>query len=321
MFPFGFRIVGPTWARRRLVDAAEAFAAQARCDPRAEVARESYLSAFWYGERFRRHLDGTGSTKGYGGPCWAPWLWWDIDRADDLEAALADARRLTVALCERFSVQDADLLTFYSGSKGFHVGLPTAPWRPEPAPEFHKAARHFAEAVAATAGVGIDAGVYDRVRAFRAPNSRHPKTGLHKRRLGFDELMGLSVEGILRLAQQPEPFDVPAPSYTSDAAAAAWREAGARVEAGVRAASERRTAEPPAKLNRGTLDFIRDGAPEGDRHRLLFSASANLAEFDCPSALAHALLTESGLDSGLPPSEVRRQIDCGLAHAAAPAEG
>jgi hypothetical protein len=34
----------------------------------------------------------------------------------------------------------------------------------------------------------------------------------------------------------------------------------------------------------------------------------------CPPPLAHALLTEAALDSGLPPSEVRRQIDCGLEH-------
>jgi len=44
----------------------------------------------------------------------------------------------------------------------------------------------------------------------------------------------------------------------------------------------------------------------------LFSAAANLAEFGCPVALAHALLTEIALDSGLSPSDVRRQIDCGL---------
>lgn len=69
------------------------------------------------------------------------------------------------------------------------------------------------------------------------------------------------------------------------------------------------------RLNRATLDFIRDGADQGDRHRLLFSAAANLAELGCPSALAHALLTEGALDSGLPPAEVRRQIECGLKHA------
>ena len=44
-------------------------------------------------------------------------------------------------------------------------------------------------------------------------------------------------------------------------------------------------------LNRQTLDFIRDGAEAGDRHRLLFSAAANLGEFGCLSDLAHALST------------------------------
>ena len=67
-----------------------------------------------------------------------------------------------------------------------------------------------------------------------------------------------------------------------------------------------------AALNRRTLEFIRDGAEPGERHRLLFSAAANLSEFGCPPALTHALLTESALDSGLRPKEVRRQIECGL---------
>ena len=74
-----------------------------------------------------------------------------------------------------------------------------------------------------------------------------------------------------------------------------------------------------ARLNRLTLNFIRDGAAEGDRHRLLFSAAANLGEFGCPPPLARALLTEPALDCGLPPSEVRRQIDCGLASVLPPA--
>ncbi len=73
-------------------------------------------------------------------------------------------------------------------------------------------------------------------------------------------------------------------------------------------------ANGSASLNRATLDFIRDGAGSGDRHRLLFSAAANLAEFGCPVGLAHELLREAALDSGLSPSETRRQIDCGLKH-------
>src|SRR5262249_29157029 len=73
------------------------------------------------------------------------------------------------------------------------------------------------------------------------------------------------------------------------------------------------TNETP-RLNRATLEFIRDGAEEPNRHRRLFSATANLAEFSCPPPLAHTLLSEPALDSGLSPSDVRRQIECGLKH-------
>jgi hypothetical protein len=313
---YGFRVVGSKTGRRRLVDAAAAFAAYCACDPRAEPERESYLSAFTYGEDFRRHLEKTGSTKGYSGPCGAPWLWWDIDREDDPEHALRDARRLASFILDRYPVlDDDDLLAFFSGSKGYHVGLPTF-WGPPPSVFFNRAARRFAESLAAWAGANIDAGVYDRVRLFRAPNSRHPKTGLHKRRLTHDELMGLSLDGIRRLAEQPEPFDLPATAATCEQAAADWQ---AAVTTACQQSEERKlcraaVADGSPRLNRATLDFIRDAADQGDRHRLLFSAAANLAEFACPPALAHALLTEAALDSGLTPADVRRGIDCGLSH-------
>lgn len=41
---------------------------------------------------------------------------------------------------------------------------------------------------------------------------------------------------------------------------------------------------------------------------------SRLAEFGCAFHLAWALLSESALDTGLSPAEVRRQIECGLNH-------
>lgn len=71
--------------------------------------------------------------------------------------------------------------------------------------------------------------------------------------------------------------------------------------------------------------FIRDGELEPDRRaHSTFRAAAELAElcekrgFD---ALVHALLADAALDSGLSPSEAKRQIDCGLAHGRRPKEG
>jgi hypothetical protein len=311
--PYGYWIVGETRGQRRLVDAAAAFAGYAACDERVEVGREAYLSAFTFSEEFRLHLQWNGSTKGYDGPCHAPWLWLDIDRPD-LGQALTDARRLAAGILARYSTLDeGDLLVFFSGSKGFHVGLPTVAWSPEPSADFNRIARRFAERLAAGRGVAIDGGVYDKVRAFRAPNSRHPKTGLHKRRVAYDELLGLPLDRIRELAQQPEPFDLRSAPAASPAAVADWVEAGRQVRQEHEARSQKRRDGGAAQcLNRLTMDFIREGAAEGDRHRLLYSAAANLAEFGCPPSLAHALLTDAALDSGLPPGEVYRQIECGL---------
>lgn len=311
----GFLIEGAVTQERRLVDWWAAFGGYAGCDERANVESEAYLSAFTFGEEFRHHLDLTGSTKGYEGPCSVNILWLDIDRDNDLDAATRDARRLCAAMVERYSIDGDTLLIFFSGSKGFHIGLPSSLWQPQQSADCHKFARQFAGSLAASAEVTIDTSVYDRVRAFRAPNSCHPKTGLHKRRLEFEELLHLKTAAIVERAAKPEPFELPDCPPANQEAIADWQTAVEWVAKEMAALRERRsTATTNGSLNRLTMQFIRSGATEGDRHRLLFSAAANLAEFDCPLRLAHALLTESGRDSGLSPSDVRRQIDCGLAH-------
>lgn len=319
-FRFGFRVLGDCRQPRRPVDAAAALFGYSECDERAELQRESYLSAFQFAADFRANLSATGSLKGFAGACWSPWIWIDVDAAGDLPAALDTARRLGVLLTDSLGVRDDDALIFFSGSKGFHVGIPSALWTPDPGGEFHRVAKCFAAALAERVVATIDAGVYDRVRCFRAPNSRHPKTGLHKRRLSVGELMHLSAERIIELAVKPKPFELPAPQYRSEPAAALWAEAAERARRDAEAAAQRRAAladgRDRAKLNRRTLEFIRAGAAEGHRHRLLFSAARNLAEFGCPQALAHALLTDAALDCGLSPSDVRRQIECGLADTA-----
>ena len=215
-------------------------------------------------------------------------------------------------------------MIFFSGSKGFHLGLPTAVWSPEPSVAFNKAARKFAEHVAELAEVKIDSGsLRQSARVSRTQHSKHAKTGFHKRSLTLDELTRLSVERIIDLSRSPAPFDLPETSGTSAQAAADWQKAIAELASETNAKKARQAINSAPTLNRLTLDFIRNGASQGDRHRLLFSAAANLGEFGCPPALATALLSESALDSGLPPSEVRRQIECGLGAATSvtPASG
>ncbi|MDA0284588.1 MAG: DNA primase [Planctomycetota bacterium] len=315
---YGFRVVGSPFETRRPVTAAVAFSAHAACDPKAETHRECYLSAFQFGEDFREHWEANDTTKGFNGLCWARWLWFDIDR-DNLDDALDGARRLAAFVVDRYGLDADDLLAFFSGSKGFHIGLPLSLCGDlRPSGEFNKVCRRLAEGLAGAAEVTIDSGVFDKVRLFRAPNSTHAKTSLHKRRLSFDELLSLKTSAIAGLAAAPAVFDVPGTPPATPQAATDWTEAAESLNRQTIAVRDRQAsllAEGcPSRLNRGTLEFIRDGAATGDRHRLLFSAAANLAEQGCPPDLAHALLTESALDSGLSPNEVRRQIDCGHSH-------
>jgi hypothetical protein len=318
---YGFRVVGHLAGQRRLVDWRAAFAAYCSCDDRARIDREAYLSHFVFGADLAEHLERTGSEAGFTGPCGADWLFWDIDRAGDMGRAISDARRLAGAILDRYRELDDDaLLVFVSGGKGLHIGIPTATWGPTPSPRFHETAKRFALAHAERAGIVLDGTVYSKGRLFRAPNSRHPKTKLHKRRLALDELMHLQPAALAGLARHPEPFRIPSPTGPSPTAVADWLEAGRVVE---RRADDRRAAyrDGGAKLTATTLAFIRDGAPDGERAVRTFQAAANLGEFDCPPELAHALLTDAALDSGLTPSEVKRQIDSGLAHARRQREG
>ena len=312
--PYGFRVLGAASEPRRLVDHATAFAAYASCDPRAELAREAYLSAFTFAEDFRQWMSTHDSPKGYSGPCGAAWLWIDIDR-ESIEQATHDARRLAVACCDRWRLGEGDPLFFFSGRKGYHLGLPLGRCgSPLPSPSFHLIARALAVQLGEAAAVAIDQGVYDKQRLLRSPNSRHPRTGLFKVWLSLDELMHLRPQAILRIAESTREFEIPAQPHPDPRAIADWNESTESLVSKARELAERRqnVTRDSSRLNWGTLEFIRQGADIGDRHRLLFSSAANLGELGCSAELAIALLFESARDSGLSPFDINRTIRCGV---------
>jgi hypothetical protein len=318
-FPYAFRILGPLDGPRKRVDADAAHTAYRSCDLRAHVEREAYLSHFRFDDSFREYLAVTGSTRGFSGATWAEELVFDIDVEGNLAVALDAARQLVVSLVKLFATPPRGITVHFSGYKGFHVGLPTRLWLAGGGLNFHRVAGVFAGRVATQAGVQIDASVYDRVRALRAPNSRHPKSGLHKRHIPIELLETITAEQVVELAARPEPFVFPDCNVLPivDRLAFEWQRASEAVALEEQAAAQRRAdiASGLAKptLNRLTLEIIR-GEPIqiGDRHRLIYSAARDLAEKGAPRHLIDALLREASLDTGLPPREVDRQLDCGF---------
>ncbi len=320
-FTVGFRVVGPLDGPRRRIHHPTAFDAYRVCDPRAVNGEEAYLSAFCFDVAFSEHLAATGSTKGFAGATWAPLIYFDVDR-DSIDEAFDDTKKLVTSLVVNHAVAPECLLVFFSGSKGFHTALPTRLFAPSPAEGFHRITREFAQQIAEQANVLIDTGVYDPVRAFRAPSSRHPKTALFKRVLPAEKLGAMTADDCLTLALKPEPFDWPAVDGSPDMLAAMWETAARTVAAEAEASAQRRAdiaaGKTKAKLNDLTRRLLA-GEPmkKGERHKRIYSAAANLAELGVPLHAAHELLTELGRDSGLPPNDVFRAIENGHERAVA----
>lgn len=314
---YGFRVVGALSERRRLVEWSAAFAAHCAADPRAEPECESYLSLFTFGDEFRDYLTRTGSTRDYRGPASMPYLTFDLD-CEDLDVALTDARKLAAGLLSAYwRLDDDHALIFFSGRKGFHVSIPM-PAGIEPTPDVPAVARFLAERWAAHCGIRIDGGIYDASRCFRSPNSRHPKSGRFKRRIDYGELLNLSAARIVELAGEPLAFDPPANVPDNPGLRHDWEQAAKGVALDRQEKAARYPAGAVAKLAKKTRALIRgEWTPDtGDRHRLLFSAAANLGECHCPESLALELLSEPGFNCSLSAADVQRQIKCGVAHGA-----
>jgi hypothetical protein len=279
---------------------------------------EAYLSHFVFGPELQAHYHASPrrSVAGFAGPCGGRWLVLDIDRAD-LADALADARRLVTALSQRYPETAGDVPVYFSGGKGFHVLVELA-HHPPPAVGFHRTARTFAEALAARAGVRVDTAVYDIAHIIRLPNTRHPRTGLFKRRIDADDLFRLDVDGIRDRATHPAGDGIPALRSCPAHLAGDWHDAERAVARADEGRAARRSEGPGAPAERApryVLDLLRFGVDEGERHQTLFRCAAWLREQGAPPSLVAALLTEPGRDLGLTPKDVDRQIRCGIGHA------
>lgn len=314
-FNVGAFVSGTPASPRALVRHSDLLTAYA--DAALEDDREAYLSHFVFGADLQTHYAGNRqSVAGFAGPCWCRWLVLDIDRAD-LADALADARRLVTALYQRYPETVGDVPVYFSGGKGFHVLVELA-HNPPPAVGFHHVARTLAEALAAYAGVKIDTAIYDVNHIVRLPNTRHPRTGLFKRRIDSEALFKLDVPRIREHAKHPAGDGIPAVRSCPANLADDWRDAQRETASTTEARDARRGAgagTPDERAPRYFLDLLRFGVDEGERHHTLFRCAAWLTEQGASPSLVAALLTETGRDVGLTPKDVDRQIACGIDHA------
>ena len=175
-----------------------------------------YVSPFSYEEDAFEYFKKNGnSIKGYQGKVFTGDLYWDLDFEGDFNKVRDAAFRLLDVL-EELELENA-VDVYFSGNKGVHIMLRTVnEFTPR---EFSSICYNIAAAAKIT-GIETESGrelfdtsVYNVNRIFRINNTKHPKSGLYKVQITFDELNDLTVEEIRTLAEGPgeaktsEPID------------------------------------------------------------------------------------------------------------------
>ncbi len=359
LYTNGFCCQGVAVRQKQRIKWLETFKAACSVDPYFIDKSDYFLSLYTFDSGLVEHFKQTeNSVAGYSGACWCPFVWWDIDR-DDLSDAQADAARLVEYLTQTPDDSDSDsglvvpdtksILIFFSGSKGFHVGVPIAVFGDgvKPGKEFPKQYKAAALEIARRAGVEVDRSVYDRQRLFRCPNSKHGKTGLYKIPLSFWEVTtALTVAEIRQRARRPRRLvcstaerdpvagvdDVRYSPAVEPVASAVeiWNKAQGDILSALPSAmgqvAKEDMEQPGAgrpfccqnrfpdgssvpRLRRDTLTYIRNTAPGGTRAIFLYYAVMDCLRCGWNRQAVESLFYDVAGLTGLPWKEIKHQIE------------
>jgi|GEM_PF-523178 len=288
--------VGGAQNRNRVVDIT-------RWQP-PKQAVDCYRTVYRYPDAFKEHRDRTGSVRGYTGLLWADFLPVDLDAAD-LAEALVTTRAALERLPARFDCPPEAARVYFSGSKGFHLLVPTASWGAEPRADLHR----VFQSLAATwlEGLAYDASIYDNLRLFRISNTRNSKSGLYKIPLTMAEVFQLTPDEIRALAQHPR-RDVAWPDTDPGPG---WAEAYRAVRlASPPPAPGEAGSTAPNRLARPCIGRMLQGVAVGERHAAALRIASHFVHQQVPDEVVVDLLRAWTARNAepLPPDRVEQEL-------------
>lgn len=164
---------------------------------------KAFVSHFGYGDQILDWVDINGSVEDYDKEFHLHAFYVDID-SDDLSVAQTETQKLVKLLYRKYDLHPDNLMIFFSGGKGFHVGIPGKVFGGfEPSSQLPYQAKAMAKNLAGD-DVDIDYSIYKPNALFRLPDSKHGKTGLFKVPITLEELGG-DIEDIQKIAEYPRP--------------------------------------------------------------------------------------------------------------------
>lgn len=141
------------------------------------------------------------SLKGYNGLCYSDFLPIDIDNKEKPEMSLQSCLDLLRFLEQKYYVPINTIRIYFSGSKGFHLEIPTILFG-NIQPSFD-IPRIFKTIVKSFGFSDIDTKIYYQNCLWRLSNSINAKSGLYKIPLTYTDIINLSYEQLCHKAKIP----------------------------------------------------------------------------------------------------------------------
>lgn len=144
---------------------------------------------------------GKPSIEGYIGACSAKYLYIDID----CEGNMPLATKLMIELVEKLEVDYGigykSLMIYFSGNKGYHVGIPTKSFGADIITiDILPAVFKLMVKTLMSKVDGIDYSIYNTSRIFRCPFSQHPKSKKYKIPVSYEKIFKNGYEEVLEFA-------------------------------------------------------------------------------------------------------------------------
>ncbi len=164
---------------------------------------EAYSSLFSLNKDILDHVKDKKSVTGYEGRVSARIVWIDFDDAKNLPRVKENVSKFLTKLLDDYGVNPETVHIYFSGNKGFHIGIPakmigiegeSSDTLPAEISKFVKAISDGIECV--------DYKIYNHTRIFRLPYSLNAKSGMYKIGLPFRGFHYSSIEQIKEYAKE-----------------------------------------------------------------------------------------------------------------------
>jgi hypothetical protein len=164
--------------------------------------KEVYRSLYLFTEDYKIFSEKNKSVSGYDGIVSIDNIPFDFD-GEDLGQILGICRKF-VSYLTSYGIDGRGLKYFYSGAKGFHIYLPSQVVNPKPSTTLPDEIKSLVKQINnGFPDYNVDLSIYDKTRVFRVVNTINAKTGRYKIPLTYYEFMNLSIDEIIKLAEQP----------------------------------------------------------------------------------------------------------------------